>query len=63
VGILKDKTCPKCGAGDALQICPHTFAVNCFECLEVIRILSKEERVELLKEIEKITKSITFIDK
>ena len=54
MGILKDKTCPKCGKEDALCICPHTFAVNCSNCYEFIRILTREERLKMIEELWKL---------
>lgn len=63
MSILLDKTCPKCGAKDTLQICLYTATVSCSKCLEIIRILTDAEMVKLNKKIEKIVKSITFIDK
>lgn len=72
MGFLKDRTCPKCGAEDALHICAHTFAVSCSECLEVIRVLTKKESARLLnsflpwlleREAEKLMGGGVFIEK
>jgi len=54
MSILKDKTCPKCEAKNALTICPHTFMVNCSNCYEVIRPLTREERLKMMDELWKL---------
>lgn len=54
--ILKDKTCPKCGEPDGLTICATVGAINCSCCFEFIRVLTKEERKILAKNIAKAIK-------
>jgi uncharacterized Zn finger protein (UPF0148 family) len=49
VEVLKDKTCPKCGCPDGLFICDTVGAVNCSDCMQFIRLLSKEEAEQHLK--------------
>ena len=56
MGILNDKTCPKCHAKDALVICVWTGAVNCSECTETIRFLTKEEKGNFLENLEEMKK-------
>jgi len=58
MSILSNKKCPKCGKEDALSICVWTNTVNCNECLEVIRLLTKDERIKLYKELKKIMDGI-----
>ena len=55
-GILKDKTCPKCGESNALAVCATVGAVNCSCCFSFIRVLTKEEREELIKMVEEFRK-------
>ena len=52
MGILKDKTCPKCGCPDGLTICATVGAVNCYACMEFIRILTKKEMKGLKEAIK-----------
>jgi len=52
MSILKDKICPKCHAKDALHICAWTGAVNCGECTETIRFLTKEEKNKFVKTLK-----------
>ena len=54
MAILKDRTCPKCKAEHALVICAWTGAVNCSECTETIRFLTKEERKEFLENLGRL---------
>ena len=54
MAILKDKTCPKCHAKNALVISAWTGAVNCSECTETIRFLTKEERGNFLENLKKL---------
>lgn len=52
MGILKDKSCPKCGCPDGLTICATVGAVNCYNCMEFIRVLTEEEKKKLEAGIE-----------
>ena len=54
MGVLKDNTCPKCHAEDALTICAWTGAVNCSECMETIRFLTKEEGAKFAKKLKEL---------
>ena len=58
MGILKDRTCPKCGGHDALVICATVGAVNCSDCMQFIRVLTKEEKDKFLKNISKFNKKL-----
>jgi uncharacterized Zn finger protein (UPF0148 family) len=53
VEILKNKTCPKCGCPDGLFICNTVGAVNCSDCMQFIRLLSREETEKHLKLLRK----------
>lgn len=52
MGILKNRTCPKCGCPDGLFICSTVGGVNCSDCMQFIRLLSKKEVKEWKKKKE-----------
>jgi hypothetical protein len=54
MGILKNKTCPKCNEPDALVICATVGAVNCSCCFSFIRVLTKKELKALIKVMEAV---------
>lgn len=52
--ILEDKTCPKCGDPDGLFVCELVGAVNCQNCHEYIRPLTKEEAERVVRKIPEL---------
>ena len=49
MAILKNKTCPMCGAPNSLFVCILIASVNCNNCYKFTRSLTKEEIERLVK--------------
>lgn len=50
--MLENETCPHCGSHDGLFVCSF-MAVNCSNCGQYVRPLTKEEIENLLEKLKR----------